>query len=43
MASCPRVNSPTRGAYTTNRGWDFATGIGSVNAANLVNAWPTAE
>ena len=30
-------------AYPTRRGWDFATGIGSVNAANLVNAWPTAE
>ncbi len=22
-------------------GWDFATGIGTVNAANLVNNWPT--
>ncbi|MDR3389495.1 MAG: protease pro-enzyme activation domain-containing protein [Rudaea sp.] len=28
-------------AYGTNTGWDFATGIGSVNAANLVNNWPT--
>lgn len=27
-------------AYGTGTGWDFATGIGSVNAANLVNAWP---
>ena len=27
-------------AYGTNTGWDFATGIGSVNAANLVNNWP---
>lgn len=26
-------------AYTTGTGWDFATGIGSVNAANLVTAW----
>lgn len=26
-------------AYRTGRGWDFATGIGSVNAANLVNNW----
>jgi subtilase family serine protease len=29
-------------AYGTNVGWDFATGIGSVNAANLVNGWPSA-
>src|SRR5437879_1550209 len=28
-------------AYGTNVGWDFATGIGSINAANLVNNWPT--
>ncbi len=27
-------------AYGTNIGWDFATGIGTVNAANLVNNWP---
>jgi subtilase family serine protease len=27
-------------AYGTGTGWDFATGIGTVNAANLVNAWP---
>jgi subtilase family serine protease len=27
-------------AYGTQTGWDFATGIGSVNAANLVNSWP---
>ncbi len=26
-------------AYGTGIGWDFATGIGSVNAANLVNGW----
>ena len=26
-------------AYGTTTGWDFATGIGSVNAANLVNKW----
>jgi hypothetical protein len=25
--------------YTTNKGYDLATGLGSVNAANLVNAW----
>jgi subtilase family serine protease len=28
-------------AYGTTAGWDFATGIGTVNALNLVNAWPT--
>ncbi len=27
-------------AYGTRTGWDFATGIGTVNAANLVNSWP---
>jgi hypothetical protein len=27
-------------AYGTATGWDFATGIGSVNVANLVSAWP---
>ncbi len=26
-------------AYGTSTGWDFATGIGSINAANLVNNW----
>ena len=26
-------------AYGTNTGWDFATGIGTVNVANLVNSW----
>jgi hypothetical protein len=28
-------------AYGTSPGWDFATGIGTINAANLVNNWPT--
>ncbi len=27
-------------AYASNVAWDFATGIGTVNAANLVNNWP---
>jgi hypothetical protein len=26
-------------AYTANIGWDFPTGIGTANAANLVNGW----
>lgn len=29
--------------YSTTAGYDLATGLGSVNAANLVNAWNTAE
>lgn len=28
-------------AYGTSTGWDFATGIGTVNATNLVNNWGT--
>ncbi len=28
-------------AYGTTTGWDFATGIGTVNASNLVNNWGT--
>jgi regulation of enolase protein 1 (concanavalin A-like superfamily) len=28
-------------AYGTNIGWDFATGIGTINATNLVNNWPS--
>jgi subtilase family serine protease len=27
-------------AYPSGAGWDFATGLGTVNATNLVNAWP---
>jgi subtilase family serine protease len=38
-------NSSFRPAFTAGPGWDFATGLGSVNAANLVNdpiwvIWP---
>jgi subtilase family serine protease len=33
-------NSVELPAYLTNVGWDFATGIGSVNAYNLVMNWP---
>ncbi len=29
-------------AYGTGTGWDFGTGIGSVNAANLVGGWSAA-
>jgi hypothetical protein len=29
-------------AYKTATGWDFATGIGSINAANLAANWPVA-
>ncbi len=27
-------------AYPTETGWDFATGLGTVNVTNLVNSWP---
>jgi len=27
-------------AYPANPGWDFATGLGSPNVANIVNTWP---
>lgn len=27
-------------AYGANSGWDFATGLGSVNVTNVVNLWP---
>src|ERR1017187_644502 len=33
-------NSAYRPAYGTTTGWDFPTGIGTVNAYNLVNNWP---
>jgi subtilase family serine protease len=29
-------------AYSATHGWDFATGLGSVNMTNLVNAWSAA-
>jgi subtilase family serine protease len=35
-------NTTSQPAYLTNVGWDFPTGIGSVNAYNLVMGWPTA-
>ncbi|MGH9433773.1 MAG: Ig-like domain repeat protein, partial [Terriglobia bacterium] len=31
--------SPSTPAWTTNPGYDLATGLGTVNAANLVNHW----
>jgi subtilase family serine protease len=27
-------------AFSTGKGWDFATGIGTVNVANLIKNWP---
>jgi subtilase family serine protease len=30
-------------AFGTTTGWDFATGIGSVNVTNLVNNWPASS
>jgi uncharacterized membrane protein len=34
-------NSSYLPAYGTATGWDFATGIGTINATNLVNNWPS--
>jgi subtilase family serine protease len=34
-------NSAYQPAYATTTGWDFATGIGTVNAYNLVMNWPS--
>ncbi|HUJ41878.1 MAG TPA: S53 family peptidase [Candidatus Acidoferrales bacterium] len=34
-------NSSYQPAYGTTVGWDFATGIGTINAYNLVMNWPT--
>jgi subtilase family serine protease len=31
--------STSEPAFPTGTGWDFATGIGTINAANLVNNW----
>jgi len=36
------VDSKGKPAWTTTAGYDMATGLGSVNAANLVNNWSTA-
>ena len=36
LSTSSSTNSP---AYRATTGWDFATGIGTVNVANLVNAW----
>jgi len=36
-------NTVDQPAYLTNVGWDFPSGIGSVNAYNLVMGWPTSH
>jgi subtilase family serine protease len=33
-------NTSLQEAYPTTAGWDFATGLGSINVTNLVNSWP---
>jgi subtilase family serine protease len=38
----PTVPASAVGAYSATPGWDFATGLGSVNVANLVAAVPAA-
>jgi hypothetical protein len=37
------LNSEYQPAYGTTTGWDFATGIGTLNAANLANNWSEAS
>lgn len=34
-------NTASQPAYSAGTGWDFSTGIGTVNAYNLVMNWPT--
>jgi subtilase family serine protease len=36
-------NGAYQKAYAASGGWDFATGIGSVNASNLVKYWGSAD
>src|SRR6266849_574513 len=36
-------NNSFAAAYGTTTGWDFATGIGTINAANLINNWPSSS
>jgi hypothetical protein len=38
LSTSNKSDSP---AYSATPGWDFATGLGSVNAWNLVMKWPT--
>jgi subtilase family serine protease len=33
-------NTASQPAFTSGVGWDFTTGIGTVNVANIVNNWP---
>ena len=40
MGALSTSNSSYSPAFGTTKGWDFATGIGTVNAANLVSNWP---
>jgi hypothetical protein len=37
LSTSDSANEP---AYPAGRGYDLATGLGSVNATNLFNAWP---
>ncbi len=41
MGALSTSNSSYSPAFGTTKGWDFATGIGTVNAANLVSNWPS--
>ncbi len=35
-----KSDSQLKVAYPAHTGWDFATGVGTVNVTNLVNNWP---
>jgi subtilase family serine protease len=37
--SLSRSNSSYEAAYAATTGWDFATGIGSINVTNLISNW----
>jgi len=50
VTGSPNCNTSTQGdavgvlsGYSTTSGYDLATGLGSVNASNLVKAWTTAN
>jgi subtilase family serine protease len=40
MSVLSTSNASYKPAYKATTGWDFSTGIGTVNAKNLVKAWP---
>ncbi len=43
IGELPTSESSSQPAYPATVGYDLATGLGSVNATNLFDAWPTAS